>query len=41
MYNKNLGLKYYSRIKDADIYDILVQPRIKFGNQLMVLSDSR
>ena len=40
MENKNLKLKYYSKIEDAPISDILRQARINYENQLMVYSDS-
>ena len=38
--NKNLGLKYYSRIEDAPISDLLRHSSIKSENQFMVSSDS-
>ena len=38
--NKNLGLKYYSKIEDVPLYDLLGKYIIKSENQLMVLSDS-
>ena len=33
-------MKYYNKIEDAPISDILIQDSIKTQNQLMVLSDS-
>ena len=39
-YNKNLGLKYYSKIDDAPLSDILIQVSIKPENQGMLFSDS-
>ena len=39
--NKNLELKYYSRIYDAHISENLRQANIKTNNKLMVLSDFR
>ena len=36
----NLRLKYYARIQDEPIYDLLRQDIINTENQLMVLSDS-
>ena len=38
--NKNLGLKYYSKIEDSPISDILRHVIIKTENQLIVFSDS-
>ena len=38
--NKNLRLKYYSKIEDAPLSDPLIHAKIKSDNQLMVLSDS-
>ena len=38
--NKNFGLKYYADMKDAPLYDLLIQAIIKTENQLMVFSDS-
>ena len=38
--NKNLGLKYYAKINDLPLSDLLRQYRTKTENQLMVLSDS-
>ena len=38
--NKNLGLKYYAKIEDAPISDLLRQASIKTDNQLMVFSYS-
>ena len=35
-----MGLKYYAKIEDAPISDLLRQAIIKTENQLMVLSDS-
>ena len=40
MYNKNLGMKYYSKIEDAPLSEILRQEIIKTENQLMVFYDS-
>ena len=37
--NKNLGLKYYPKIEDAHIFDLLIQTGINYDNQLMVFSD--
>ena len=39
-YNNNLGLKYYSRIEDAPLCDLLINYSIKYENQFMVFSDS-
>ena len=39
-YNKNLGLKYYSKIYSAPLYNLLRQARINNDNELMVFSDS-
>ena len=36
--NRNLGLKYHSKIEDAPLSDLLIQDGIKSENQLMVLS---
>ena len=36
----NVGLRYYAKIRDAPLSDILRQARIKTENQLMVFSDS-
>ena len=41
MNNRNLGLKYYANIEDVSLPDILIQASIKYGNQLMALSDYR
>ena len=38
--NKALGLKYYSNMKDAPLYDLLRQAIINTENQLMAFSDS-
>ena len=38
--NKNLRLKYYAKIEEAPLYDLLRQAIIKNENQLMVFSDS-
>ena len=38
--NKNLGLRYYTKIEDAPVSDLLRQVIIKTENQLMVLYDS-
>ena len=38
-YNKNLGLKYYSRINYAPLYELLIQAIIQFENQLVVFYD--
>ena len=38
--NNNLVLKYYAKIEDAPISDLLRQDIINTENQLMVLSDS-
>ena len=38
--NKNLGLKYYSKIDDTPLYDLLRQAGIKTENQLMLFPDS-
>ena len=37
---RNLGLRYYAKIEDAHISDLLRQDSIKTDNQLMLLSDS-
>ena len=34
-----MGLKYYSDMNDAPVYDLLIQDSIKTENQLMVFSD--
>ena len=39
--NKNLGLRYYSKIEDAPLSDLLGQNIVTTKNQLMVLYDSR
>ena len=39
-YNKTLGLKYYTDIRDAPLSDLLRYYNIKTYNQLMALSDS-
>ena len=39
--NKNLGLKYYAKIEDAPLYDLLIQGRINTEKQLMVFSGYR
>ena len=36
-YNKNLILKYYSKIEDLPLFDLLIQAIIKSENQLRVL----
>ena len=38
--NNNLGLKYYSKIEDAHLSDLLRKARINTDNQFMVFSDS-
>ena len=38
--NKNLGLKYYSKIEYVPIYELLIQDITKMDNQLVVLSYS-
>ena len=38
--NKNLSLKYYAKIEDKPLSEILIQASINTENQLMVLSDS-
>ena len=38
--NKTLGLKYYAKIEDAPLSDLLIQAIIKTDNQLMLFSDS-
>ena len=38
--NNTLGLKYYADMKDAPLYDLLRQARIKTDNQFMDFSDS-
>ena len=38
-YNNTLGLNYYADIKDALLYDLLIQANIKNENQLMAFSD--
>ena len=38
--NKNLGLKYYARIKGAPLSDLLIKASIKTKKQLMVFFDS-
>ena len=38
--NKTLILKYYADIKDAPIYNMLIQAGINNDNQLMDFSDS-
>ena len=38
--NKNLGLKYYSKIEGAPLSDLLIHASINTDIQLMVLSDS-
>ena len=38
--NKNLGLRYYVKIDDAPISDILRQSSIKTDKQLMIFYDS-
>ena len=40
MSEKKLGLKYYTKIEDVPIYDLLRQSIIKTENQLVVLYDS-
>ena len=37
MDNKNLRLRYYAKIEDEPLFDILIQSIIKADNQLMVL----
>ena len=37
--NKTFGLKYYSDMKDAPLYDLLRQASIKTENQLMAFYD--
>ena len=37
--NINLELKYYEKIEDAPLSDILIQASIQTENQLMVFSD--
>ena len=39
--NKNLGLKYYAKIEDAPLSNLLRKTIINKENQLMVLYDSR
>ena len=38
--NENLGLKYYTKIEDAPLSDLLIQASIKNDDQLVVFSDS-
>ena len=38
--NKNLGLRYYAKIEDAPLSDLLIQSRINNENQLVVFSHS-
>ena len=38
--NKLLGLKYYAKLNDAQVSDLLRQSSIKTENQLMAFSDS-
>ena len=38
--NKTFGIKYYSEMNDAPLYDLLRQASIKTDNQLVDLSDS-
>ena len=38
--NKILGLKYYAKMEDAPIFELLRHARIKNENQLMVFYDS-
>ena len=38
--NKNLGLKYYTKIEDAPLSDLLRQAIIKSENQFIMFSDS-
>ena len=40
-YIKNLVLKYYAKIEDKHLSDLLINPSIKTDNQLVMLSDSR
>ena len=37
--NKNLGLKYYSRIDDEHLYDLMRKPIINNEKQLIVFYD--
>ena len=37
--NKNLGFRYYAKIHDAPLYDLLRQDIINTENQLMLLYD--
>ena len=39
-YNKNLGLKYYADLNDAQVTNLLRQANIKTKNHLMDFSDS-
>ena len=38
--NKNLGLKYFAKIEDSNLSELLRQTSIDTENQLMVFSDS-
>ena len=38
--NKTLGSKYYDNIKDATLYYLLIQPRIKTDHKFMDFYDS-
>ena len=38
--NETFGLNYYSEIKDAHLYALLIQDSIKTNNKFMVFSDS-
>ena len=40
IYSKNLGLRYYVRIEDAPLSDLLRKASINCENQLMAFSDS-
>ena len=37
--NKTLGFNYYADMKDAPLYDLLIQANINNENQLMAFSD--
>ena len=39
--NNNLGLRYYEKIEDAPLSDLLIKAIIKTESQLVVLSDFR